>query len=124
VREAFTPAPSAAQAQAGFATSAPLCVDLDGTLLRTDSLHEALVSALRRAPWLVLALPFWLLRGRASFKREVARRAAIDPALLPYDAGVLELIGAERAKGRRIVLATAADAQLAQAIASHLGLFD
>ena len=124
MRETFASAPSAAPAQAGLAAPAPLCVDLDGTLLRTDSLHEALVSALRRAPWLLLALPFWLLRGRAPFKREIARRAAIDPALLPYDAGVLELIRAERAKGRRIVLATAADAQLAEAIASHLGLFD
>jgi 4-hydroxybenzoate polyprenyltransferase/phosphoserine phosphatase len=102
----------------------PLCVDLDGTLLRTDSLHEALVSALRRAPWIAFALPFWLLRGRAAFKREVARRAELDPALLPYDPGVLELIRAERGKGRRIVLATAADESIAQAVARHLGLFD
>jgi len=50
VRETFASAPSAAPAQAGLAAPAPLCVDLDGTLLRTDSLHEALVSALRRAP--------------------------------------------------------------------------
>ena len=93
--QAFASAPSTAQAQAGSAASVPLCVDLDGTLLRTDSLHEALVSALRRAPWLVFALPFWWLRGRAALKREIARRASLDPALLPYDSGVLELIRAE-----------------------------
>lgn len=122
--EAFASASSTAQAQAGPAASTPLCVDLDGTLLRTDSLHEALVGALRRAPWLVLTLPFWLLRGRAALKHEIARRAQLDPALLPYDAAVLELIRAERLKGRRIVLATAADAQIAHAIASHLSLFD
>ena len=122
--EAYASAPSTARAQAGAAALPPLCVDLDGTLLRTDSLQEALVSALRHAPWIALALPFWLLRGRAALKREIARRARVDPALLPYDPGVIELIRAERAQGRRIVLATAADQALAGAIAAHLGVFD
>jgi 4-hydroxybenzoate polyprenyltransferase len=115
---------AAARGEAAAGKLVPLCVDLDGTLLRTDSLHEALVAALRRAPWLALALPFWLLRGRAAFKREVARHAQLDASLLPYDEAVLELVRTERAKGRRIVLATAADLGIAEAVASHLGLFD
>ena len=36
----------------------PLVVDLDGTLVRTDMLHETLVGALKRSPWLLCLLPF------------------------------------------------------------------
>jgi len=124
MNEASASASSTARAQAATGALPPLCVDLDGTLLRTDSLHEALVSALRRAPWIALVLPFWLLRGLAAFKREVMRRARLDPALLPYEPVVLDLIRGERAKGRRVVLATAADETLARAVAAHLDLFE
>ena len=122
----MTPGGVAARERAALCApgTPPLCVDLDGTLIRGDSLHEALVAALRRAPWLALALPFWLLRGRAALKLEVARHAELDAALLPYDPAVLALVRAERDSGRRIVLATAADAGLADAVARHLGLFD
>ena len=122
----MTPESVAAHERAAAAApgATPLCVDLDGTLIRTDSLHESLVAALRRAPWIALALPFWLLRGRAALKRELAQRAGLDASLLPYDAAVLALVRAERARGRRIVLATAADGAIAEAVAAHLGLFD
>src|SRR3546814_2565268 len=36
----------------------PLCVDLDGTLIKTDLLYETLLAALRGRPWIVLLLPF------------------------------------------------------------------
>src|SRR5512140_2465558 len=86
-------------------SGAPLCVDLDGTLVKTDMLMESLASAAKRSPLVLLALPFWLARGRAHLKRELARRARIDVTVLPYDAKVLELLERERAAGRRVVLA-------------------
>jgi hypothetical protein len=67
------------------AQAPPLCVDLDGTLIRTDLLWESVVSALRHCPWLLLAIPFRLLRGRAFLKQELARRVSIDVASLPYN---------------------------------------
>jgi hypothetical protein len=54
----------------------PLCVDLDGTLVRSNVLVETLVGALKQRPLLVFALPVWLARGRAALKRELAARAA------------------------------------------------
>lgn len=103
----------------------PLVVDLDGTLIKSDMLMETLLAALRRSPWVAFALPFWLLRGRARFKREVALRAgAFSPASLPYRREVLEWLGEERKGGRRLVLATACDERVAQRIADHLGTFD
>ncbi|RZU02661.1 UbiA family prenyltransferase [Rivibacter subsaxonicus] len=102
----------------------PLYVDLDGTLIATDLLHESLVLLVRDRPLAALQLPGWLLRGKAAFKREIARRVRLDPAALPYRAEVLDLIRTARAQGRRVVLATASDRGLAEAVAGHLGLFD
>ena len=87
-------------------------------------LMESLASALRRSPLAALALPFWLARGRAALKRELASRADIDVALLPYDAEVLKELRRQRSDGRWLVLATASDASIAQRVADHLGIFD
>ena len=62
----------------------PLCVDLDGTLIKSDTLFESVVLLARRAPWMLLLLPFWLLRGRSYFKQRISELVQIDPALLPY----------------------------------------
>ena len=102
----------------------PLCVDLDGTLVRSNVLVETLVGTLKHRPLLVFALPVWLARGRATLKRELAARADIDVARLPYDEALLADLRRERLAGRPIYLATAADEAIARRIADHLGLFD
>ncbi|MCI0570121.1 MAG: UbiA family prenyltransferase, partial [Myxococcaceae bacterium] len=108
------------------ATPLPLVVDLDGTLVRTDTLHETFLLLLKRAPWTALLLvPLWLLRGgKAHLKAELARRVELDAAHLPYHEALLDYVREERARGRRVVLATAADRRIAEAVAAHLGLFD
>ncbi|WP_141058485.1 UbiA family prenyltransferase [Stenotrophomonas rhizophila] len=100
----------------------PLCVDLDGTLLRTDLLYETFLRMLARRPWLLLLLPWWLLRGKAYLKHRLAVHGVGDPALLPYDSRVLDLLQAS--SGRMRVLCTASDKELVEPIARHLGLFD
>lgn len=102
----------------------PLVVDLDGTLTTCDTLVEGLALLVKQRPVSLLQLPFWLLRGRAAFKREVSNRVAIDPARLPYDARLLERLQLERARQRSLILCTAADDRIAQSVAAHLGLFD
>jgi 4-hydroxybenzoate polyprenyltransferase len=101
----------------------PLCVDLDGTLIRTDLLFESVVRLLKHRPWLLVLLPVWLMRGRAVLKRNLASQVSIDPRLLPYDERVLAWLRAEKSRGREIVLATSADESFARAVADHLGLF-
>lgn len=102
----------------------PLCVDLDGTLVRTDMLYESFISVVTAMPWLLLLVPFWLLRGKAALKMALAVRFRFDPALLPYDTRVLDYLRAEKQRGRILVLATAAAEPLARAVADHLRLFD
>jgi len=106
------------------AATLPLCVDLDGTLLVTDSLQEAAVAACLADPRVVLALPGWLAQGKARFKEELARRWDFDPAQLPYHLEFLAYLQEQKAQGRRLVLATATDRRIAQKIADHLSLFD
>ncbi|NMO20393.1 UbiA family prenyltransferase [Pyxidicoccus fallax] len=101
----------------------PLAVDLDGTLVRTDTLHENLLALFKHAPWLMLLVPLWVLKGKAFFKAEVARRVALDAARLPYNEELLAWLREEKARGRQLVLATAADRRIADGVAAHLGLF-
>ena len=100
-----------------------LCVDLDGTLLRGDTLVETAIDLLRSNPGSLLLFPFWLSRGRARFKQEVARRVEIDPRRWSYRAEVVAFIERERTRGRPLALATAADVRVATAVAAHLGGF-
>ncbi|GAA4349720.1 UbiA family prenyltransferase [Variovorax defluvii] len=102
----------------------PLYVDLDGTLIATDSLHESLLKLVRASPTALLQLPLWLFKGRAVLKSEVARRTRLDVSTLPYRPEVLDLVRRAREAGRRTVLATASDGRVARRIAEHLGLFD
>ncbi|MDB6019519.1 MAG: putative Prenyltransferase, UbiA family [Pedosphaera sp.] len=104
--------------------SVPLCVDLDGTLIRTDILWESLLQLLKRNPLYLLALPFWLARGRANLKQQLAARVELDVAVLPYHQPFVEFLRAEHRQGRSLVLATAADHRLAQKVADHLGFFN
>jgi 4-hydroxybenzoate polyprenyltransferase len=102
----------------------PLVVDLDGTLILTDMLHESAVRRFRAQPLSVLHWPGWLARGKAHLKQQLAGGAGFDPAALPYNGALLDWLQAQRQAGRRLVLCTATDQALAQAIADHLGLFD
>src|SRR5262245_24901488 len=102
----------------------PLCVDLDGTLIAGDLLWESLLVVLRRQPWLVLLLPWWLVRGKAHLKEQLALRVQLAPETLPYREEVLEFLRRAKAAGRQLVLATASNHRLARAVADHLKLFD
>jgi 4-hydroxybenzoate polyprenyltransferase len=101
-----------------------LCVDLDGTLIRGNVLWECVLVLLKTRPIALFLFPFWLLSGRASFKRNVAARVHLNPASLTYRQPVLDLLQREKTNGRRIALTTAADRELAEAISDHLGLFN
>jgi 4-hydroxybenzoate polyprenyltransferase/phosphoglycolate phosphatase-like HAD superfamily hydrolase len=101
-----------------------LCVDLDGTLVRTDTLMESLVGSLRKRPAAILRVILGLLRDRAKGKAALARDFGPDVTRLPFCKELIDYLQGERARGRRIVMATGADESIAQKVANHLGLFD
>jgi len=102
----------------------PLCVDLDGTLIATDSLWESILLLLRENFWLGFLLPWWLMKGKAYLKHQIAQYVTLDVATLPYRKNVLAFLQQEKQQGRTIILATAAHQSIAQAVASHLKIFD
>jgi len=110
--------------QAGENSSIPLILDLDGTVVRTDTLIEALLRLVAAHPLLFLSLLPSLLRSRAAFKRRVAEAARLDPATLVYNEDVVALARKAHAAGRQVFLATASDRAVADTVADHLGLFD
>ncbi len=70
----------------------PLCVDCDGSLIKTDLLHESLLLLLKQNPISIFMLPLWLLQGKAYFKQQIAKRVKINFELLPYNSDVIETI--------------------------------
>ena len=104
--------------------SPPLVVDLDGTLLRSDTLVESGFAFVRHQPFRALATLAWLTAGKANLKGRLASEVSLDAATLPYDSSVIGFLKQEKANGRTIVLATASHERYAEAIATHLGLFD
>jgi 4-hydroxybenzoate polyprenyltransferase len=103
----------------------PLCVDLDGMLIRGDLLLESLLSLVKRNPLYLLLAIGWLLRGgKAALKAAIATRVTLNPAALLYNKALLAWLKSERANGREIWLCTAANAPLAEKVAQHLNLFD
>ena len=104
-------------------STAPLCVDLDGTLVKTDTLVDSVLVLARQNPRALLSIPGWLAQGKAAFKRHVTQAVTLDVAALPYNQPLLEYLFHQHAAGRPIYLATAADRTLADRIAAHHQIF-
>ncbi|MFP3873093.1 MAG: UbiA family prenyltransferase [Thiohalophilus sp.] len=102
----------------------PLAVDMDGTLVHSDTLWEACLRLLAERPWLALLLPLWLFGGKAAFKQRVSDHVRLDPHTLPYNQPLLEFLQAEKQRGRPLWLVTASHQQIAGAVADYIGLFD
>ena len=99
-------------------------MDLDGTLVATDTLWESFLILLKKAPARVLALGFILLGGRPKLKHYLSTHAPVDPAALPYREEVVKLARDARQAGRKVILITASDQATAAAVAAHVDLFD
>lgn len=102
----------------------PLCVDLDGSLLRTDTLWESCLLLIASNPLYMFMLPVWLFAGKASLKQQISQRVTLAYETLPYHPHFLEFIRQQKQAGRKLVLVTAANSKIANGIANHLDVFD
>jgi len=103
-------------------SSPPLIVDLDGTLVLTDTLQEAFLALLKANPWLAFTSLFSISKGRAEFKERVAEVTPLEVARLPYNSDLVLYLKSQG--NRRLILATGAPRKIAAAVAEHLGFFE
>ncbi len=102
--------------------SITLVVDLDGTLIRSDLLLEALLQALKKKPWsILLFLAAWLRGGKLAAKNFLASEITIDPSSLPYRESVIKLLE-EEPHAKKLLVSASPDAWV-QSIATHIGFF-
>src|SRR4029079_2248504 len=66
---------------------------------------------------------WWLRKGKAALKREIANRVDLDAEFLPYNEQLISLLKEQKGT-RSILLCTAADHRFAEAVDSHVGIFD
>lgn len=103
--------------------SYPLCVDLDGTLVKSDTLIDSVLYLARHQPRELLRIPGWIAQGKAAFKHRVTSAVRLEVETLPYNRELLGYLQEQHVGGRPLYLATAADGALAERIAAHLGIF-
>jgi 4-hydroxybenzoate polyprenyltransferase/phosphoserine phosphatase len=101
--------------------SKPLVLDIDGTLLRTDMLFENFWAGLGTDPIRTINAGAALFRKPARLKEAIYNIADIRVDLLPVNTEVLEFAKAAQADGREVILASASDERLVQALADHHG---
>lgn len=102
---------------------APVVVDLDGTLIKSDTLLESLMALLKQNPFWCFLLPIWLLKGKAYLKNRIAEKVELDPVWLPYNQEVIDYIVKLKEQGHQCYLATGTVSKFAEPIAAHVGLF-
>lgn len=101
----------------------PICVDLDGTLVKSDTLLDTVLVLARQHPADVIRIPGWIAQGKAAFKRHLTERVKLDVEHLPYNRTLLEWLRVQHGAGHALYLATAADRELAERVAAHVGIF-
>ena len=102
----------------------PLYVDLDGTVIKTDLMFESVILLLKKNILYVFAIIFWLIRGRAHLKFELARKTDLSASDLPLNVEFYKYLEGQRKNGREIVLISASNQKAAEVVGEHLGLFD
>ncbi len=98
-------------------------MDLDGTLIKTDSLYELFLLLFKTNPLYCLIAISWLMKSKAHFKAEITKRVQLSAESLPYNQDVIDYIKAQDPQ-REILLVTGSNKTIADSIAEYLGLFD
>lgn len=101
----------------------PLCVDLDGTLIKTDSLWEGLVKLFYKNPLRLIASLCALTKSRAEFKLFIAADSKLHAQDLPLRSEVVDMAKRSTDQGDEVYLVTGAPERIANSVADTVGFF-
>lgn len=101
----------------------PICVDLDGTLIKTDSLIESALLLLMKNPFYIFLMIYWYIKGKHILKKNISEIVYLEPANLPYNDELIVFLTEMKNNGRDIWLCTAANKRIANSIAEHINIF-
>lgn len=101
-----------------------ICVDLDGTLIRSDLSWDSAKEFVKRNFFNVFKLVFWYFQGIPYLKYRVAKEIEINLSALPYNSEFLSYLFQKKSEGSKIYLATGSTEKYAKQIANYLRIFD
>jgi 4-hydroxybenzoate polyprenyltransferase len=101
----------------------PIVVD-HSALILTEPLVESFFALLASRPNSALAAVRALRNGKAEFKSKLADGTIAASESLPLDQEVVAFLQAEKAKGRRVYLASGSDMRRVDGVVEYLGVFD
>jgi 4-hydroxybenzoate polyprenyltransferase len=102
----------------------PIAVDLDHTLVKTDTLYEGLAALLGSAPWKLAGIFWkWLAKGRAAGKARLTTACMPDIATLPLREDLVLWLTQQQSLGRPLHLVSAADTRIVTAMSQRMGIF-
>ena len=102
----------------------PICVDLDGTLIKGNVSRIMIWRYLCENPLNIFKMIWWIRKGRCYFKARLASSVCFDPAILSYNTKLLDYLRSKKQEGAHIYLATGCTAGFAKKIADFLQIFD
>ncbi len=117
--DAMPSAPDEARAPVTTAP-VPLVVDVDGTLIKTDLLHESVMQLIAQGPQSMVLLPYWLRQGKAHLKTKLAERVQLDMETVPLRKEVMDLVRQAQNEGRPVYLASASAEPYVAALAARI----
>lgn len=92
-----------------------LCVDLDGTFIKSDMLYESFRYCFFHNPCIFFLCIYWFIKGgKVVLKNELAKRFEFDPLVLKTNKSVFDLIREAKLSGRLVYLISASDQRIVE----------
>jgi len=102
----------------------PLCVDLDGSLILTDTLYESVAQLIKKNWLMAFYIPYWFYKGKAYLKHKLSEHCELAVERLPIQKSFRDWLVNEKQKGRQLLLVTGTHEKYAHAFAAVTNLFD
>ncbi len=101
----------------------PLLVDLDGSLVKTDTLYEVAALFIKAKPWLFFMPIIWLLKGKQILKKNLSEQTDLNVATLPIHTELMSYLKKEHNSGRELILCTGCDQSNAKKVLQAYPIF-